>query len=116
MKKTDLALGMKGSAVVLALLLSGCAADGSDANTILGGALGGGAGAAIGQAVGGRDGAIVGGAIGGATGAAVGSNQNAVRNAPAREGRRDDEDEDGYRRHDNGRHEGWRKHRDEEDD
>lgn len=116
MKKTNLAVGMKGTAVVLALLLSGCAADGSDANAILGGALGGGAGAAIGQAVGGRDGAIVGGAIGGATGAAVGSNQNAVRNAPARDARRDDDNEGWGRRHDNGRHEGERRHRDEEDD
>lgn len=115
MRKTNSGLKAAGTAAVLLLFLSGCAADGHDASTVFGGAIGGGAGAAIGQAVGGRDGAIIGGAIGGATGAAVGSNHNTVANAPAREARRDD-DEDGYRRHGHGRHEGERRHRDEEDD
>lgn len=115
MTKIDSAMKMKGMAVVLAVLLAGCAADGSDANTVLGGAIGGGAGAAIGQEIGGRNGAIIGGAIGGATGAAVGNGQNAVRTAPAPAERNDDED--GYRnRRDNGRHNGERRDSEEEDD
>jgi hypothetical protein len=100
--KTELRLATAGAAAIVALLLSGCAADGSDANAVVGGAIGGGLGAAIGQEIGGSQGAVVGGAIGGATGAAAGSNHNATRNDS---GRGDDEDR-GYRR----------RHRSDDDD
>lgn len=102
---------MKYFILVGLLLLSGCTADGRLRNDALGGAIGGGAGAAIGSEVGGRNGAIIGGAIGGATGAAVGSNREARNERGV--------DDEGYERHDNGRHRGHRKHKhddDEEDD
>lgn len=118
MKKTDRGMKVQWATAAFAVLLSGCAADGSDTNAILGGAIGGGMGAAIGQEAGGRNGAVVGGAVGGAAGAAAGSNQNATKNVPA--GRADDEE--GYRRHrhsddDEGHREGERRRgEDREDD
>ncbi len=81
--------------IISVLFLAGCAADGSDAGAILGGATG----AAIGQEVGGQSGAVIGGAVGGATGAAMGSNRT-VRSEDGERGRyrgrghrRDDDDE-----------------------
>jgi outer membrane lipoprotein SlyB len=81
-----------------AMLLAGCAADGSNTNTVIGGAVGGATGAAVGDIIGGRSGAIIGGAVGGATGAAVGSQQDARRAPPPRYERRDRRD-DGEDRH-----------------
>lgn len=67
-------------AIVLSLaLLAGCAADGSNTNTVVGSAAGAAAGSAVGYNMGGRDGATVGAAIGAAVGAAIGSEQDAAR-------------------------------------
>lgn len=95
---------MKKSLAIILFLSASMNVYSADSGAIIGGAVGGGVGAAVGHEIGGKQGAIIGGAIGGATGAAVGSSDTKTEHTH-------DVEKRGDHHHDNGLHEGQRKHK-----